>query len=111
MKLLFSGVYCIVKVGGGLSCPVPVERWIRQGCPISGELYSIAIEPLLCRLRSRLKGLSMPQLTQSPPVVLVYADDVNMFIRGQTDVQALTEFLVLYEKTSSAKVNWLPQQN
>uniref|UniRef100_A0A3Q3F8A7 Guanine nucleotide-binding protein subunit gamma n=1 Tax=Labrus bergylta TaxID=56723 RepID=A0A3Q3F8A7_9LABR len=38
-------------MGAGLSRPIPVRRGIRQGCPISGQLYSLAIEPLLCRLR------------------------------------------------------------
>lgn len=40
-------ILCSVKVGGGLSCPVKVQRGIRQSCPISGKLYSLAIEPLL----------------------------------------------------------------
>ena len=53
-----------------LSCSVPVPRGIRQGCPISGQLYSIAMEPLLCRLRSRLRGLSLPGLAHNPPVVV-----------------------------------------
>ena len=66
VKLLYSDACCVVKVGGGLSRPVSVERGIRQGCPISGQLYSVAIEPLLCRLRSRLRGLVLNWLTAPP---------------------------------------------
>uniref|UniRef100_A0A669D6D2 Reverse transcriptase domain-containing protein n=1 Tax=Oreochromis niloticus TaxID=8128 RepID=A0A669D6D2_ORENI len=107
VKLLYSDACCVVKVGGGLSCPVPVRRGIRQGCPISGQLYSIAIEPFLCRLRSKLRGFSLPDLVQSPPVVVsAYADDVNVFITDQKDVQELQECLVLYGNASSARVNW-----
>uniref|UniRef100_A0A669BQM4 Reverse transcriptase domain-containing protein n=1 Tax=Oreochromis niloticus TaxID=8128 RepID=A0A669BQM4_ORENI len=107
VKLLYSDACCVVKVGGGLSCPVPVRRGIRQGCPISGQLYSIAIEPFLCRLRSKLKGFSLPDMVQSPPVVVsAYADDVNVFITDQKDVQELQECLVLYGNASSARVNW-----
>lgn len=50
----------MVKVGGGLSAPVPVTRGVRQGCSLSGQLYSLVIEPLLCRLRRTLKGTSIP---------------------------------------------------
>ncbi|KAJ3599285.1 hypothetical protein NHX12_033248 [Muraenolepis orangiensis] len=93
--------------GGGLSRPVPVKRGIRQGCPISGLLYSIAIEPLLCRLRNRLRGLCLPESAQAPPVVVsAYADDVSVFIQGQRDIQELQDSLALYRKAASAKVNW-----
>lgn len=46
VKLLYKDAACIVKVGGGLSCPILVTRGIRQSCPLSGQLYSLAIEPL-----------------------------------------------------------------
>lgn len=48
VSLLYNRASCLVKVGKGLSRPIPVERGIRQGCPISGQLYSLVIEPLLC---------------------------------------------------------------
>ena len=105
--LLYSGATCMVKVGGGLSRPISVQRGIRQGCPLSGQLYSLAIEPLVSRLRSRIKGLSLPGMQSSPPLtVTAYADDVNIFIKDQEDVQVLVDSLALYEKASSATVNW-----
>lgn len=105
--LLYKEAVCLVKVGSGLSCPVQVQRGIRQGCPISGQLYSIAIEPLLNTLRAKLSGLMLPGLTQRPPLlVLAYADDVNVVVRDQKDIKLLTETLDLYQKVSSAKVNW-----
>lgn len=59
VKLLYTGVSAMLKVGGGLSYPVKVHRGIRQGCPISGQLMSLAVEPLLCRLRANQQGLSV----------------------------------------------------
>ena len=56
--VLYSGAQCMVKMGAELSWPIPVQRGIRQGCPLSGQLYSLAIEPLLCMLRGRLSGLT-----------------------------------------------------
>ena len=108
LGLLYTDACCLVKVGGGVSCPVKVRQVrIRQGCPISGQLYSLAIEPFLCRLRSKMQGILLPGLPQRPPLVLsAYADDINVFIRDQADKDNLTESLKIYQKTSSAKVNW-----
>ena len=107
VKLLYNDTCCVVKVGGGLSRQVPVLRGIRQGCPISGQLYSVAIEPLLCRLRTRLKGLRLPELPQSPPIIIsAYADDINILVRDQGDIQELEGSLALYAKATTAKVNW-----
>ncbi|KAJ4942587.1 hypothetical protein JOQ06_012441, partial [Pogonophryne albipinna] len=58
-------------------------------------------------LRSRLRGLCLPEMSHSPPVVVsAYADDIDIIIQGHTDVQELKESLALYEKASSARVNW-----
>ncbi|KAF7642537.1 hypothetical protein LDENG_00256290 [Lucifuga dentata] len=72
------------------------------------QLYSLAIEPLLCRLRDRLSGFSLPGSSQSSPplVVSAYADDVNILVQNQRDVEALRDSLGLYERASSARVNW-----
>lgn len=57
IKLLYAGVSTKLKVGGGLSKPVSVCRGIRQGCPLSGMLYSLAIKPLLRQLGNNLDGI------------------------------------------------------
>jgi len=64
IKMLCNDASVMLKVGGGLSWPVPVLRGIRQGCPLSGILYSLAIEPLLCKLRKTLQGISVEKPTK-----------------------------------------------
>ena len=107
LGLLYKEAFCLVKVGGGLSCPVQVQRGIRQGCPISGQLYSLAIEPLLVSLRSRLSGIMLPGLPQRPSLVVsAYADDINVIVRDERDVGFLENSLEIFGRASSAKVNW-----
>ena len=60
--LLYKEASCMVRVGGELSCPIPMKRGIRQGCPISGQLYCLALEPLLIRLRRVLTGLPLSHI-------------------------------------------------
>ena len=68
-------------------------------------LYSIAIKPLLCRLRKELRGVRVADgITQF--FLCVYADDLIVAIREDSDVQTLTHIVELYGKISS-KVNWV----
>lgn len=57
IKLLYMNVSSILKIGGGLSQLIRIQKGIRQGCPLSGQLYALAVEPLLCLLRKDLSGL------------------------------------------------------
>jgi len=92
IQLLYRGASVILKVGGGLSCPIPARRGIRQGCPISGQLYSLVIEPLLIKLRNNLNGFHIPgDFNGSSVSVSAYADDVTVFITGQGDIQILSK--------------------
>ncbi len=43
IKRLYTEATCMIKMAGGLSIPINVKRGIRQGCPLSGQLYSIVI--------------------------------------------------------------------
>ena len=100
------GASCMVKVGVGLSCPIPVQRDIRQQCSISGQLYCLVIEPMLCFLRARLTGFSVPGVMKGPTTALpAYADDLSAFVTGAEDVMVLSR-LKVYEVASSASVNW-----
>ena len=99
LGLLYRDAQCVVKVGGGLSCPVKVQRGIRQGCPISGQLYSLAVEPLLAMLRTKLSGILFPDLCHRPQLVVsTYANDIRVFIKSQMDVDSLSSSLDLYQR-------------
>jgi hypothetical protein len=89
IKLLYMDVSSILKIGGGLSQPISIQKGIRQGCPLSGQLYALAVEPLLCLLRKELSGLRIGDDLHSVKLT-AYADDI----------------IGLYERASSAKLNW-----
>ncbi len=55
-------VESLLKVNGDLCAPFRVFRGIRQGCALSGMLYSLAIEPLLRKFRVELKGVNIPNV-------------------------------------------------
>ena len=45
VKLLYNGESCVVTVVGGGWVGVLTLKGIRQGCLLSGQLYSLAIKP------------------------------------------------------------------
>lgn len=76
---------------------------------MSGILYAIAIEPLLTALRRQLCGISTVGHFTSEMVTVklsAYADDVTVIIRSNEDVCNLEAALEIYQKASSARVNW-----
>ena len=75
-----------------LISPIQVQRGVWQDCPVSGLLFALAIEPLLCTLGENISGLTC--FPRSPPLkISAYADDVCVIIRNNQDIAALTESL------------------
>lgn len=60
----------------GVSAPLLQRRGVRQGCPLSGILFALAMEPLL---RS---------LTEARVQHLAYADDVALICRGEQQLSS-----------------------
>lgn len=104
-EVLYTDVESLLKVNGGLCTPFKVERGVRQGCSLSGMLYSIAIEPLLQQIRSNLSGV---QISGSACTVHLsaYADDLIVIVKCQKDIDLLMKLLDDFKGLSSAKVNW-----
>lgn len=105
IKVLYSDVQSILKVNGGLCAPFSVHRGIRQGCSLSGMLYSLAIEPLLQQIRAKLHGICLPNCKKNL-ILSAYADDVIVMITRQSDIQVLLRLLRTFKGLSSARINW-----
>lgn len=105
IRTLYSDIISILKINGGLSAPFSVGRGIRQGCSLSGMLYTLAIEPLLHRLRTQLTGVRMPGCGSSFKLS-AYADDVVVIVNSQADIDHLVYIVEQFRLVSSAKVNW-----
>ena len=111
IELLYAKAQCILKINGDLCAPFDFARGIRQGCPLSGSLYAISIEPLLHYVRKSddIRGFSPDQSV--PPVKSSgYADDVDSFITRDSEFVALTKCIDIYERASSAKVNFVKSE-
>ena len=82
-----------------------LERGVRQGCPLSGMLFVIAIEFLAQTIRRsrNIKGIIIQpnhevRLSQ-------YADDSTAFLADTQSVSSLSDLLHQFEKCSGLKIN------
>ncbi|CAM2097581.1 unnamed protein product [Caretta caretta] len=88
LRVLYTSAECLVKLNWTLTEPVSFGRGVREGCPLSRQLYAQAIEPFLCLLRGRLTGLVLrePELRL---VLSAYADDVLLVVQDPGDLARL----------------------
>ncbi|CAM2111060.1 unnamed protein product [Caretta caretta] len=106
LRVLYASAECLVRLNWTLTEPVSFGRGVRQGCPLSGQLYALAIEPFLCLLRRRMTGLVL----QEPELRLVlsaYADDVLLVVQDPGDLARVEACQAIYSAASSARVNWV----
>ena len=103
LRLLYSGSE------SSLTSPFSFEKGIRQGCPLSGLLYSIAIEPLLNKLRLNINksGFKLPG-TEKYCSVSAYADDVYVFVTSDAGFTAVEETYDLFGRASAAPRGYGP---
>ena len=82
-----------------------VGRGVCQGCPLSGILDCLCIEPLLIRLRASLTSFPvMP--TKRPIVISADADDVCVVVRNNDDVTMLLNDLEKFSSACTTIINW-----
>lgn len=94
IKILYTNASCLVKIGGDLSPPIQMQRGIRQGCPLSGQLYALAVEPLLCLFRRKVSGICIGNSIHNEIKLTAYADDITVFVKNQKDETQLVSVYV-----------------
>ena len=94
---------CIVN-NGHASEFIPLKRGVRQGCPLSGMLFILAVEPLAIQIRTSksIKGLKNGNKEYK---VSLYADDTTTFIHDDSSAVALFALLDRFSTLSGLRIN------
>ncbi len=105
INLLYSKSKSCVKINGVLTNYFPLERSVRQGCPLSALLYSITAEPLatLIKRDKEIRGIQMPYGGMS--IIHQYADDTTFTVKDIGGIHRILKHMETYGKASGAKIN------
>lgn len=96
------GTHSRIKINGQLTNPVQIKQSVRQGCPLSMTLYSIAVEPLLLYLHLRLNGL---KIFNTKTVCHAYADDISVLVNTKQEIETVRTIILAFTSACGAKLN------
>ena len=86
-----SGCRTRVRINSGLSSSYVLNTGLQQGDPLLPILYDFSIEPLGMRMRHTISGISCFGLP--PAKLLMYADDMNLFVSKTENFRRLRSVL------------------
>jgi len=89
---ILPGCRSRVRINSGYSNWFKLKRGVRQGDPLSCLLFDFSIEPLAMRIRCAVTGISIGGLP--PAKVMLYADDINLFLSDSDDIPRISSCLL-----------------
>ena len=105
VKMLYTGCQSAVCINGIMSEYFPVERSIRQGCPMSMIAYILFQEPFLLAIKANasISPIELPNGFISHMVG--FADDVSVFVSSDKSVIELDNVIEQFEIATGAELN------
>ena len=109
MAALYRKAHSTVLLAGDYGPRFPIERSVRQGCPLAPFLFLFVAEAMHVFLASQeagLKGIRMP-VTMQELVDAEFADDTTFYMKGSLQNLIRLEMgMQIFCKASGAKINW-----
>ena len=102
---VFYHISSCVLNNGHASEPFLLERGVRQGCPLSGMLFVIAIEVLAQKIRrsKAIKGIEIEYNGSQEIKLSQYADETTALLSASESVMQLFELLGLLKDVLALK--------
>jgi hypothetical protein len=108
VKTLYKAVSSAIKVNGTIEPDFPLERSVRQGCPLAPYLFILVTDILGYLMedpRYEVEGLSLPKggIIRNQ----TFADDTALYLKGTpNNMDKAQGVLELFCQASGTKVNW-----
>ena len=107
ISVLNTNSMSCINYCGWLSAWFPIERGIRQGCPISPMCFILACELLSCYIRQSadIKGIKLPGIRKREIRILQFADDTTLFLYNEVSLMNILKVIEVFCKLSGLEVN------
>ena len=106
IDILNTGAVSCINYCGWLSNWFPMERGIRQGCPISPMCFILACELFACKIRQSydIKGIKLPG-TENEIYIQQYADDATLFLNNLESLNKALGIVECFSEISGLNLN------
>ena len=107
IKILYTGIESALDINNILSDFFPIDRSVRQGCPLSMSLYILFQEPFYrAVIASRIiRPLRLPDSSEIK--ILGYADDSTIAVMDDESLLEIYNIVVKFEDAMGSKLNKL----
>ena len=104
ISIFYNDVSSCVLNNGHASSFFPLQRGVRQGCPLSGVLFVLGIEHFGRALKNN-KSIKGILVNNHEIKVTQYADDTTVFVRDRDSVVQLLDLLQNFSLLSGLEIN------
>ena len=105
ITVLYNNISSCVLNNGFAAKHFNLSRGVRQGCPLSGVLFVIAVE-ILSNAIERSREIEGIQIDPNKSIKIThYADDTTVFVKDVRSVHRLFDLLQQFENCSGLRIN------
>ena len=106
VKILNTQRESCIKNGGHISSTFSMNNGVRQGCPISPQLFILVVEILAQKIiqDGTITGLN-PHEGREPIKITQYADDATLFLKSINDFKKSLSHIDMFSLFSGLKLN------
>jgi len=104
LQTMYSNDNTCVRTGNGLTNTFACTTGVKQGCPLSPNLFGLFLDELEELMRN-VHGADAPSLTGAAIPILLYADDLVIISKTQVGLQKLMDCLETFCQERGLTVN------
>ena len=103
---LYKNAQSKLMINGMLSKRISIKSGIRQGDPLSKDIFTLSLNPLIVCLNENVEVMKYDTISRRKFSTLAFVDDVNMITRGIRSVFRILELIDLFGVISGFQLNF-----